>query len=152
MTPVHVSGLAGVAAAAGGGGSEGYSLAVKTDGTVWAWGSNRYGQLGNGTTTDTTTAGQVTGVSGASAVAAGEGQSLAIVGATVSAWGSNGGGQLGDGSTTNRSYPVGVVGLGGVTSISGGGGHTLALKSDGTRWAWGGNGSSEVSHSASGHS
>ena len=120
---------------------------MKTDGTVWAWGSNRYGQLGNGTTTDTSTAGQVAGISGASAIAAGEGQSLAIVGGAVKAWGSNGGGQLGDGSTTNRSSPVSVVGLGGVvTAISGGGVHTLALKSDGTRWSWGGNSSYELAN------
>ena len=146
MTPVQVSGLGGVSAAAGGGAGEGYSLALKTNGTVWAWGSNRYGQLGNGTTTDNPTAGQVAGISGASAIAAGEGQSLAIVGGAVKAWGYNGAGQLGDGSTTNRSYPVSVVGLGGVTSISGGGVHTLALKSDGTRWSWGGNSSYELAN------
>jgi hypothetical protein len=63
---VQVTGLSGVVAVAAG---YSHSLGVKSDGTVWAWGRNRYGQLGNGTNTDSNVPVQVTGLSGVVAVA-----------------------------------------------------------------------------------
>ena len=119
-----------------------YSLALKNDGTVWTWGSNNNGQLGDGTTTQRTTPVQVTGLSGTVvAIAAGSGHSLALKNdGTVWAWGANYYGELGDGTTTQRTTPVQVTGLSGtVVAIAAGSNHSLALKSDGTVWAWGWN-------------
>ncbi|MCL6560248.1 MAG: hypothetical protein K6U74_15935, partial [Firmicutes bacterium] len=133
--PVQVAGLSDVVAIAGGGG---HSLALKNDGTVWAWGWNQDGQLGDGTTTSTTTPVQVAGLSNVVVIAAGERHSLALRGdGTVWAWGYNGYGQLGDGTTDNRLTPAQVPGLSGIISIAAGIYHSLALKSDGTVWAWG---------------
>ena len=115
-----------------------HSLALKSDGTVWAWGNNSTGQLGDGSTTDRWTPVQVSGLSGVIALAAGSEHSLALKSdGTVWAWGDNSNGQLGDGSTRNRFTPVQVSGLSGVIAIAGSTFHSLALKSDGTVWAWG---------------
>ena len=90
-----------------------HSLALKNDGTVWAWGANGSGQLGDGTTTDRLTPVQVVGPGGSGwftdvqAVAAGLHHSLALkTDGTVWAWGANWYGQLGDGTTTDSSTPV----------------------------------------------
>ena len=139
-TPVQASGLSGVTAVASQAEAN-HSLAVKSDGTVWAWGLNNYGQLGNGTTSGSTpnpTAVQVSGLSGVSAIAAGANHSLALkTDGTVWAWGYNATGQLGNGTTINSSIPVQVSGLSEVTAIAAGSSHSLAVKSDGTAWAWG---------------
>ncbi len=113
-----------------------HTLAIKTDGSLWAWESNRSGQLGDGTATDRATPVQVlTGVAAASASAV---HSLARkTDGSLWAWGWNGVGQLGDGTTTDRSTPVKV--LTGVAAVSVGGDHSLALKTDGSLWAWGSN-------------
>jgi len=117
-----------------------HSLALKSDGTVWAWGSNTHGQLGDGTTTDSPTPVQVSSLTGVTAVATGENHSLALKSdGTVWAWGNNANGRLGDGTTTDRLTPVQVSSLTGVSSITAGNYHSVALKSDGTVWAWGQN-------------
>jgi len=136
-TPVHVSGLAGIVAIAGG---NCFSLALKSDGTVWTWGENGDGELGDGSYTSSNTPVQVSGLAGVTAVAGGDYHSLALKSdGTVWTWGWNVNGQLGDGSYTERNTPVRVSGLAGVISIDGGYLHSLALKSDGTVWAWGDN-------------
>jgi alpha-tubulin suppressor-like RCC1 family protein len=118
-----------------------HTVALKSDGTVWAWGYNTYGQLGDGTNTNRITPVQVSGLSGVTAIAAGYYDTVALKSdGTVWAWGWNGYGQLGDGTATNRTTPVQVSGLSGVTAIAAGANHTVALKSDGTVWAWGSNG------------
>jgi len=115
-----------------------HSLALRNDGTVWAWGRNNYGQLGDGTTTERHTPVQVANLTGVQAIAGGFSHSLALRSdGTVWAWGRNSKGQLGDGTTTNRTTPVQVLNLTGVQAIAGGFFHSLALKSDGTVWAWG---------------
>ena len=123
-----------------------HSLALKSDGTVWAWGHNNHGQLGDGTTTDRSAPVQVPGLTDVTAITRGENQSFALKSdGTVWAWGANFTGQLGDGTETDRSAPVQVLGENGtgyledVKAISGGGRHVLALKSDGTVWSWGNN-------------
>ena len=118
-----------------------HSLAVRADGTVWAWGSNTYGQLGDGTTTTRLRPVQVPGLHGVVAVAAGTVHSLALTAdGTVWAWGSNAYGQLGGGTTAARLAPVPVPGLTGVVAVSAGALHSLVVRSDGSVWAWGWNG------------
>ena len=127
-----------------------HTVALKSDGTVWAWGSNLDGQLGDGTTIHRYSPVQVKGSGGAgfltgvSAVAAGYSHTVALKSdGTVWAWGWNSRGQLGDGTGTNSNTPVQVKGAGGagflddVSAIAAGSEHTVALKSDGTVWTWG---------------
>jgi alpha-tubulin suppressor-like RCC1 family protein len=141
-SPAQVRGLTNVRAIAAGGY---HALALRSDGTVWAWGSNNHGELGDGTTMDRSTTVQVTGLANVQAIAAGAGHSLALRSdGTVWAWGSNEFGELGDGTTTNRSTPVQVSGLLSVQAIAAGFDHSLALRSDGTVWAWGSNNYGEL--------
>src|SRR6185295_12882544 len=111
-----------------------HSLALKRDGTLWAFGDNDSGQLGDTSTTDRLSAVQVPGLSGVKAVAAGTSFSLALKSdGTVWAAGLNTSGQLGDGTTTSPRTSFGAVsGLSSVVAIAAGASHGLALKSDGT--------------------
>jgi alpha-tubulin suppressor-like RCC1 family protein len=121
-------------------GGSSHSLSLKNDGTVWSWGLNYFGQLGNGSTTDSSTPVQVNNLSEVSTIAAGSYHSLAIKNdGTVRAWGADYYGQLGNGSNTHSNIPVQVSGLSGVIAIAGGGYHSLAVRNDGTVWSWGRN-------------
>jgi hypothetical protein len=114
------------------------SVALKEDGTVWVWGSNLYGQIGDGTTTMRKIPVKVSGISGAIGISAGAYFVQAVRDdGTVWGWGSNTYGQLGDGTTTMRTVPVQVTGVSGVLSVTAGSFHALALKNDGTVWGWG---------------
>ncbi|MCC6251570.1 MAG: T9SS type A sorting domain-containing protein [Bacteroidia bacterium] len=129
-----------IAVSAGGDQLEAHSMALKSDGTVWCWGSNLYGQLGNASTTNTNTPVQSLLVSGMTAISAGGWHSVALKNdGTVWTWGWNMDGQLGDGTTTDRIVLGQVNGLSDIVAISAGTYHVLALKSDGTVWAWGDN-------------
>ncbi len=146
--PMQVPELTNVKAISAG---AGFGIALKQDGTVWTWGSNVHGQLGvdNRNTQDAPHPIQVPGVSGATAVSAGRGFSVALISdGTVWAWGLNSSGQLGDGTVinanSNRPSAQPVSGLSNVTSIAAGGDHSLALKSDGTVLAWGYGGFGEM--------
>lgn len=121
--------------------SSSFSLLLKADGTVWAWGSNLNGQLGDGTSVSRSVPLPVNGLNGAVAVSGGADHSLALkADGTVWAWGWNNEGQLGIGMWGDRFVPTGVPGLTSVVAVAGGGYHSLALKSDGTVWTWGSNG------------
>ena len=134
-SPVQVLGLTGMTAVAAG---TSHGLALAGDGTVWAWGSNYSGELGDGTTDSRIYAGQVPGLVRVAAVAAGSQTSYAVtLDGAVWAWGYNGYGELGDGTTNDRHSPVQVVGLTGVTAVAAGSFHALARKVDGTVWGWG---------------
>ena len=127
-------------------------------GVVMAWGKNVDGQLGDGTTDNSSQPLQTGGLVEARAVAGGASHTVALkVGGTVWAWGDNTYGQLGDGTTDGSLSPVQVVdaagtGLTGITAIACGANHTAALKTDGSVCEWGdntygqlGNGSSDQS-------
>jgi alpha-tubulin suppressor-like RCC1 family protein len=109
--------------------------------TLWAWGWNGSGQLGDGTTDDKNTPTQIGSATGWSAIAVGWNHTVALKSdGTLWAWGDNTYGQLGDGTNTRRSTPTQEsTGAANWSAISGGGEHTVALKSDGTLWAWGRN-------------
>ncbi|WP_018253409.1 RCC1 domain-containing protein [Salinispora mooreana] len=147
-TPVVVDLPVGITITALAGGGL-HSLALTSVGTVLAWGANGSGQLGDGTTTSSSTPVVVdlpVGIT-ITAIAAGNSHSLALTSAgTVLAWGFNDFGQLGDGTTTSSSTPVVVdlpVGTT-ITALAGGGFHSLALTSVGTVLAWGANGSGQL--------
>lgn len=119
-----------------------HSLALRADGTVQSWGDNRYGQLGDGTTTTRTTPTTVKGLSGITSLASAVYHNLALkADGTVQSWGWNRYNyeQLGDGTTTPRITPVTVDSLTDIVSIATGDGHNLALKADGTVQSWGRN-------------
>jgi alpha-tubulin suppressor-like RCC1 family protein len=150
LTPVPVSGLAsGVTAVGASEGFGSHSLAVQ-NGAVFAWGSNPWGQLGDGTTTRRLTPVAVIGMdSGATAVAAGRDHSLAVKDGGFYAWGDNAWGQLGDDTTTRRLAPVAVIGMdSGITAIDGGVAHSLAVK-DGGVYSWGANNFGQLGHGSS---
>jgi len=133
--PVQVSGLTNVIAIASGGP---FNMALKSDGTVWAWGYGPDGQLGNGVSSSSNTPVQVSGLSGVSVIACGAYHAMAIKNdGTLWTWGYNAYGQLGNGSTTSSNVPVQAIGLTGITAIAGGGSYSFARKSDGTLWSWG---------------
>jgi alpha-tubulin suppressor-like RCC1 family protein/Leucine-rich repeat (LRR) protein len=142
---IQVSGLGNVTAIATGAVGA-HTLALKSDGTLWSWGYNLLGQIGNGTTSLTQTIpAQVTSLTGVAAIAAGTTHSLAAKSdGTLWSWGENNFGQLGNGTSTNSSLPVQVSSLSGVVAVAGGQSHSLALKSDGTVWSWGFNGDGQL--------
>jgi hypothetical protein len=146
--PVRVPGLTGITQIAAGQNGEDL-FAVGPGGSVWAFGHNTDGQLGNGSTADDFSPAPVPGLTGVTQVSAGAYDTLAVRSdGTVWAWGSNLYGELGDGTTTDRLTPKQVRGLSGITQVSAGLYYTLAVRSDGTVWAWGLNGNGELDGSA----
>ena len=135
--PLRVQGLTTVTSISGG---YYHSLAVKANGTLWAWGSNSHGELGDGTRDTRTTAVRVSTLTNVvSAVACGE-YSLALRSdGTVWSWGQNNNGQLGESTdaVASRTEPRRIVGLSDITMLAAGAYSALALRSDGTVWAWG---------------
>jgi hypothetical protein len=140
--PTEVAGLQGVTAIAAG---DRHILVLKGDGTVWAWGDNSYGQLGDGGTTSSPTPVQVVGLTGVTKIAAGGNHSLAVAAdGQVWAWGDNADGEVGNGTTTNSSVPVAVSGLPAIVAVAAGDAHSLALTQAGAVWAWGYGGDGEL--------
>jgi alpha-tubulin suppressor-like RCC1 family protein len=140
VVPVPVLGLTGVTAIASGQ-LTGYAL--REDGTVWAWGWNGTGQLGNGGFDNSSVAAPIPGLTDVVAIGSSWGTGYAVrADGTVLAWGVNAYGELGNGSIGGpSSVPVQVSGLTGVTAVAGdsGGDGVYALRGDGTVWAWGAN-------------
>ncbi len=119
---------------------EAHSIALKSDGTVWTWGCNINGRLGNGTQTNSSVAIQIPDFSSVAAISAGGKHSTALKNdGTVWSWGYNGYGQLGNNTTTNSFSPTQASDLNNVVSIDSGANHTLALLSNGDVYGWGRN-------------
>lgn len=121
---------------------KGFSLALKADGTLWSWGDNATGQLGQGATPATPLVPKpIAGGSRWVAFSAGMSHTLAIKDdGTLWAWGLNDQGQLGINSTSNQSSPQQVTATAGPwKAVAAGEHHSLALKADGTLWVFGDN-------------
>jgi alpha-tubulin suppressor-like RCC1 family protein len=124
-----------------------HTAAIKTDGTLWTWGRNINGQLGDNTIISRST--PVTTFAGGTnwkQVVGGRDYIAAIkTDGTLWTWGRNINGQLGDNTTTDRSTPVTTF-AGGTNwkQVTGGGFHTAAIKTDGTLWTWGSNGDGQL--------
>lgn len=115
-----------------------HSVALKTDGSLWVWGWNRYGQLGDGTCTDYATPDRIGEDKDWAAVFAGGDQSFAIKDdGTLWGWGANYRGQLGDGTRENRHVPTQIGTDSNWAALSTELHNTVAVKTDGTLWAWG---------------
>lgn len=133
--PAQVSGLRDIVAIDAGGS---HFLALTTNGEVYAWGGNWSGQLGNGTTQDSTKPQKLNGLFNIIDIAAGYSHSLAIgSNGTVYAWGSNGYGQLGDGTTEDSSEPVVVKSIKNAAQVAAGTDCSLALTKDKKIYSWG---------------
>jgi alpha-tubulin suppressor-like RCC1 family protein len=119
--------------------------ALLSDGSIWMWGWNNLGQLGNGATNDTSVPVPVTGLTNMIFAGQTGDRNNCAIGAdhTVYTWGRNYNGQLGIGTADQNSHPLPVplpqFGSGYVTMVQTPDWHSLALKSDGTLWAWGSN-------------
>jgi alpha-tubulin suppressor-like RCC1 family protein len=143
--PVAVSGgFTFTTISAGGALTEGSGVAhtcgVTTDGTAYCWGSNVYGQLGDGTTTPQATPTAVAGGLRFVAVNAGDSHTCALTTSGAAyCWGLNGAGQLGDGTTTQQAAPVPVTGGLSFTTIRPGGYHTCGVATGGGVYCWGSN-------------
>lgn len=137
--PEKATGVVEVVAVAAG---KEHSVALKSNGTVWTWGRNTYGQLGLGDSTDVNIVPKmVPGLTNITEIAAGDNHSLALKQdrTAVWAWGRNITGQLGDGGLENKLSPIVVEGIRNITTIAAGDNHTIVIKEDGTVWAWGRN-------------
>src|SRR5688572_23596217 len=127
--------------------AEGHYVLALRRGTVWGWGHNFFGQLGNGTNTNQPTPVQTDDLMSVTDISAGHDFAVALKSdGTVWTWGNNEFGRLGIGSATPSmvNRPMKVVGLASITAIAAGNSHTLALRADGTVWVWGSNGQGEL--------
>ena len=118
-----------------------HSLAITEDGTLWAWGDNRYGQLGDGTTNNSSVPVKI--MENIAAVSAGLWHSMAITNdGTLWGWGMGYFGRIGDGTMYERHSPVKI--MENVTFVSASHNYSIAIKTDGTLWSWGWNGTGEL--------
>jgi hypothetical protein len=135
-----------------------HTAAIKTDGTLWLWGQNAFGALGDNTSVSKSSPVQtIAGGTNWKSVAGGGFSTAAIkTDGTLWAWGNNNNGQFGDNTVANKSSPVQTV-AGGTNwkqvAIAGNS-HMAAIKNDGTLWLWGGNftgalGDNSITHRSS---
>lgn len=126
-----------------------HTLAVKSDGTVSAWGNGASGVLGNGTTINRSTPVSVSGLANIIEVSASTSNSMALSSdGRVFIWGSASDRMLGEGVFSAATTPIEVAGLDGVTDISLGENFAMVLRSDGTVWTWGSDTHGEIGGSS----
>jgi alpha-tubulin suppressor-like RCC1 family protein len=134
-SPVQIGSLTGWAQVAA---QPNSSFAIKTNGTMWAWGSNNDGKLGLSSMTYHSSPVQIGALTNWSQISAGNKFCAAIkTDGTLWTWGGNNNGQLGQNNTTYRSSPVQVGALTDWFKVSAGYSHCVAVKTDGTLWTWG---------------
>jgi alpha-tubulin suppressor-like RCC1 family protein len=123
-----------------------FALALRSDGIMFAWGSNRFGQVGNGdmSYSPVSVPVKIAGLSQVTGISAGRDSALATEASGISAvtsvwaWGSNDDGQLGDGTVTGHATPERVTGVPvSIAGISVGGEFAAVLGTDGSVWGWG---------------
>ncbi len=120
-----------------------HTVALMPDGTVWTWGANSYGQLGDGTTTDSSSPVQVASLTDVVSVASGSYHNLALkADGTLWAWGRNNLNQIMSGGG-NKLTPV-QLGITNVSGLAPGANHSIVLKTDNTVWGWGYNTSGQL--------
>jgi len=125
-----------------------FSAAIKTDGTLWAWGDNTFGQLGDSTNTMRSSPIQIAGTWVDIATGGGAGNGFCIgtkSDGSLWSWGYNGFGALGDNATgVHRSSPIQIGSMTDWFMLSASEYHAAAIKTDGTLWVWGYNGSGQL--------
>ncbi len=122
-----------------------HTLGIQTDGSLWAWGSNEYGELSDKAGGKTSKPMKI--MDDVSAVSASEYISMAVKNDdSLWSWGWNAHGQLGDGTTSSRSAPKKI--MDDVAAVSAGVGHSLAVDSNGSLWGWGHNGYGQMGDGA----
>jgi alpha-tubulin suppressor-like RCC1 family protein/uncharacterized protein YjdB len=118
-----------------------HTLALKADGSLWAWGDGSYGQLGLGDNASHSSPARVGMDYDWAVVNAGFNHTVALkADGSLWAWGGGSGGMIGDGTNQTRFSPtsVGAADASWV-SVAAGSSHTMAVQTDGSLWAWGGN-------------
>ncbi len=142
--PVQIAGLNDVVGVAVCRSYSGCGAALKRDGTVWTWGNNQSGQLGDGTRTNRSLPAQIAISNVARLVAGAEFLFAERADGSVWGWGRNNEGELADGTTENRLVPAAVGALQGYKQLAGGLYHALGVAPDGSLRAWGQNSAGEV--------
>ncbi len=124
-----------------------HSAAIAGDGTVWTWGRNNYGQLGDGTTDDDYVPAEALGVTGATAIAAGTGHTMVLLSdGEIWSWGRNNYGQLGSDNIPDSATPTLVATIDDAVAIAVGSEHSLAVRSNGSVWTWGRNSQGQLGY------
>jgi alpha-tubulin suppressor-like RCC1 family protein len=155
LTPVKVTDLAGIIAIAAG---LKHAIALRKDGTVWAWGNREDGAIGDGDgkpggslrVLSATAPVAVRGLTGITQIAAGPNYNLALTrDGKVMSWGGNGAGELGVGTRVTGWTPAEVTGLVDIVAIAAGSGQgtygvSAAVRKDGTLWVWGSGSSAQM--------